>query len=413
MRRSSAALLLAGILLIAVNPVQADEASPVPFDAVRAWSSFEKLLHDQYGYFDRQGVDGDAILAAFAVRAKAARSDKEFVDTLQHISYNFADPHFVVGPFDPEDWTTIPTSSDVFGSFDGKAFHIDDIRAESDALAKGVRSGMMVVRIDGRAPRAVIEDITGRPFANLSPVQIDFAFNVALAGRHWHTRTLEVIDRNRRRAFSLAASSDQSKRVKIGPLLTTERHGALGIIRINNSLGDQALIQQFAQALSTLADTTALLIDLRNTPSGGNTSVARGIMGHFVDHDRPYQMHSVPYETRVLGPPRKFVEYVASYGTRYNGKVYVAGGRWTGSMGEGLMIGFDAIGATTVGSELAHLLGGLSNETIEGSEARIDIGTEQLFTVTGLPREAYRPQLHIPHAEQDPQHDPVLLAIGR
>lgn len=413
MRRSSAALLLAGILLISVNPVQADEASPVPFDAVRAWSSFEKLLHDQYGYFDRQGVDGNAILAAFAVRAKAARSDKEFVDTLQHISYNFADPHFVVGPFDPEDWATIPTSSDLFGSFDGKAFRIDDIRSESDALAKDVRPGMTVVRIDGKAPRAVIEDITGRLFVDLSPVQIAFAFNVALAGRHRHTRTLEVIDGNHRRKFALAAASDQSKRVKIGPLLTVERRATLGIIRINNSLGNQALIPQFAQALATLADTTALLIDFRNTPSGGNTSVARGIMGHFVDHDRPYQMHTIPYETRVLGPPRKFVEYVAPYGARYNGKVYVAGGRWTGSMGEGLMIGFDAIGATTVGSELAHLLGGLSNETIDGSAARIDIGTEQLFTVTGLPRETYRPQLYVPHAEQGPHHDPVLLAINR
>ena len=201
--------------------------------------------------------------------------------------------------------------------------------------------------------------------------------------------------------------------MQAGPLISVERQGALGIIRINNSLGNQETIGQFAQAVATLADTTALLIDLRNTPSGGNTSVARGIMGHFVDHDRPYQMHVIPYESRVLGPTRKFVEYVAPYGTRYAGKVYVAGGHWTGSMGEGLMIGFDAIGATTVGNELAHLLGGLSNETIEGSAAKIDIGTEQLFTITGLPRGDYRPSIYVENAERNAKIDPVLTAIGR
>ena len=156
-----------------------------------------------------------------------------------------------------------------------------------------------------------------------------------------------------------------------------------------------------------------LFRSLRDTPSGGNTSVARGLMGHFVDHDRPYQMHVIPYEARVLGPPRKFVEYVTPYGAHYTCRVYVAGGRWTGSMGEGLMIGFEAIGATTVGSELAHLLGALSNEKIDGSAAKIDIGTEQLFTVTGVPRAAFRPQVYLPRAERDEAGDPVLVAIGR
>ena len=383
------------------------------FDAAKAWSSFEKLLHEEYGYFDRAGIDGDAILSAFADRAKAARSDKEFIDTLQLVSHNFADPHFIVGPFDADDWAIIPTSSDLFGTYDGTKFRINEVRGSGDALAKGVRPGMIMLRIDGQTPHAAIEAITGRPFAALSPIQVGFAFNVALAGHRKRFRSLDVIDGQRRRTFMLAAASDQADRVQTGPLLDVERQGKLGIIRINNSLGDQALIAQFSQALATLSDTTTLLIDLRNTPSGGNTSVARGIMGHFVDHDRPYQTHVIPYETRVLGPTRKFTEYVAPYGTHYAGKVYVAGGHWTGSMGEGLMIGFDAIGATTVGTDLAHLLGALSNETIEGSAAKVDIGDEQLFTVTGLPREDYRPQLYLVRTERDQNHDPVMAAIGR
>lgn len=385
---------------------------PQSFDAAAAWSSFEKLLHQQYGYFDRPGIDGDAILAAFAERAKAARSDKAFIDTLQLVSHNFADPHFIVGPFDRDDWAIIPTSSDLFGSYEGTVFRIEEVRTGGDALNKGVQPGMIVLAIDEQAPWTAIEEIMGRPFAALSPVQIGFAFNVALAGHRQRTRTLEVMNGRQRHKFALAATSDQAQRVKDGPLLSVERQGTLGIIRINNSLGEQALVEQFGHALVSLADTTKLLIDLRNTPSGGNTSVARGMMGHFVDHDRPYQMHVIPAEARVLGPTRKFLEFVAPYGVRYPGKVYVAGGRWTGSMGEGLMIGFDAIGATTVGSDLAHLLGALSNETIESSAAKVDLGTEQLFTVTGLPREAYHPQIPLQRAERTDVNDPVLAAIG-
>lgn len=406
---------LLGLLLFWATPAIAQNQSPppLPFDAGKAWASFEKLLNEEYGYFDRPGIDGNDILSAFAARAKAARSDKEFIDTLQLVSHNFADPHFIVGPFDADDWAIIPTSSDLFGTHDGTVFRIREVRADSDALAKGIRPGVAVLRIDGLTPRVAIEVITGRPFEKLSPEQIGFAFNVALAGHRKRQRSLEIREGGRRRTIMLAATSDQATRVQSGSLLDVERCGTIGIIRINNSLGDQALVAQFSHALATLADTTALLIDLRNTPSGGNTSFARGIMGHFVDHDRPYQTHVIPYESRVLGPTRKFTEFVAPYGIRYPGKVYAAGGHWTGSMGEGLMIGFDAIGATTVGTDHAHLLGALHNETIDGSAAKVDLGTEQLFTVTGLPREAYRPQLYLAQAERDQTSDPVLVAIAR
>ncbi len=415
MKTARSFVCLAALALLSPAPVGAqDTATPAAaFDAAKSWSSFVQLLHENYGYFDRSGIDGNAILAAFADRAKAARSDKDFIDVLQLVSHNFADPHFVVGPLDRGDWSVIPTASDLFGIRDGKNFLIGEVRTGGEAALKGMRPGMTVVRIDGLSPRAAVEAVTGRPFTDLSPVQIGFAFNVALAGHRNQRRMIEVRDGRRTRTYTLVATDDLARRVEDGPLLETERQGRLGIIRINNSLGDQRLIDAFSKALASLADTDTVLIDLRNTPSGGNTSVARGIMGHFVDHDRPYQMHVIPYETRVLGPTRRFVEYVAPFGTRYAGKLYVAGGRWTGSMGEGLMIGFDAIGATTVGSDLAHLLGALSNETIEGSAAKVDIGTEQLFTVTGLPREAYRPQIYLAQAERTPEGDPVLGAIKR
>ncbi|MEJ7663499.1 MAG: hypothetical protein WKG07_30100 [Hymenobacter sp.] len=65
---------------------------------------------------------------------------------------------------------------------------------------------------------------------------------------------------------------------------------------------------------------------MRNTPSGGNTTVARGIMGHFVRREQPYQVHVVPSEERQFGVPRRFVEYVLPLAPFYPGKVVVLGG---------------------------------------------------------------------------------------
>lgn len=119
-----------------------------------------------------------------------------------------------------------------------------------------------------------------------------------------------------------------------------------------------------------------------------------------------YNLLKLPSKVTLIGIPTPYSAITPA-------KVCVAGGRWNGSMGEGLMLGFDAIGATTVGSELAHLLGALSDDTIDGSAATVAIGTEELFTVTGLPRAAYHPQFYLARTERDETHDPVLVAIGR
>jgi carboxyl-terminal processing protease len=197
------------------------------------------------------------------------------------------------------------------------------------------------------------------------------------------------------------------------PAVHSERRGAIGFIRLDNSLGRNETMAQFTAALQALLDTRALVLDLRNTPSGGTTTVARAIMGHFTDRERPYQVHVVPGEQRRFGVPRKFVEQVAPRAPHYRGHVFVLGGRWTGSMGEGMMIGFDALGHRTVGSELGHLLGAMFHETLEASGARVELGEEQLLHVNGTPREAFRPVISVDPAEARADGDPAFDAVLR
>jgi len=79
-------------------------------------------------------------------------------------------------------------------------------------------------------------------------------------------------------------------------------------------------------------------------------------------------------------------------GRRHRGPVRVEVGRWTGSMGEGLALGFDAIGAELVGTRMAGLLGAIYDYRLEHSGLVLKLPTERLSHVDGTPREAFVPR---------------------
>ncbi len=402
--------LISALLLSAAGPTAAAPAA-ASFDAGSAWSAFASLMHDRYGYYDRPGIDGDAILARFRPTALAAPDRAAFIDVLQLAAHNFADPHLIVGPLDARDYSVVPTSSDLHGHYRADRFIIDDVRFGGDAQAQGIVLGAEVVAIDGLPTAKAVERVMGRPVGELSAPQADAGLNIALAGIRKQRRSIALRFGGRTRTYDLAPASALADAVDARPPLDVIRRGDVIIVTFNNALGDNATIGAFRAAVEAAGDARAIVLDFRNTPSGGNTTVARAIMGHFVDRERPYQVHVVPSEARVYGVPRKFVEYVLPIAPRFNGGVAVIGGHWTGSMGEGLMIGFDSIGALTAGSDLAHLLGALFNEDIDGGSIKIDLGLEQLFHIDGRPREAFRPALYRDSAEATATDDPTLEAV--
>lgn len=106
-----------------------------------------------------------------------------------------------------------------------------------------------------------------------------------------------------------------------------------------------------------------------------------------------YQAHDLPRELRQTGIARRWIEQVLPRpGKRHRGPVRVLVGRWTGSMGEGLAIGFDAIGARVTGDRMAGLLGAIEDYRLERSGLVLKLPTERLFAVDGTPREAFVPR---------------------
>lgn len=406
-----------GLSVSIVTPAYSAEQTPSSqsksaeiFDAGQAWQEFEDQFRLFYAYAQRSDIDVDAQLARSKALALQAGDRDEFRKILHQTALTFSDPHFIVGPFDETDYSIVPTGSDIASQYLGGRFYVADVRAGSAADEAGIRTGWQIVSADG----IIMEDAATRPYGKLLPnptdKQLNYGAMLAVSGLRNRPRTLAFEVGGELRTIDLPATYALSKAIDAGPLLETSRNGDVGIIRINNALGNNDLILAFDQAVQRLSETRAMIIDLRNTPSGGNTEVARSIIGHFVAETRSYQIHEIPSIEREFTVPRRFIEQVKPRNPQYPKPIVALGGRWTGSMGEGLVIGLDAAAdAHTISSDMADLLGALSNIDLEKSGARMDLGTETLFHVNGTPREDYVADMPLESADRDADgSDPAM-----
>ncbi|PTS80375.1 peptidase S41, partial [Sphingomonas sp. HMWF008] len=175
------------------------------------------------------------------------------------------------------------------------------------------------------------------------------------------------------------------------PVTVSQARGAT-VIHFNNALGDSATIAAFDKAMAATPPRARVILDLTDTPSGGNTSVARAIMGWFVTRPMPYQMHVLPAEERETGIARRWVEMVDPRPGKFHpGPVTIRVGRWTGSVGEGIAIGFAALGKPVCGTRMAGLKGAVYDFDLPRTALRVKFPAERLYAVSGQPREKYVP----------------------
>ena len=359
------------------------------------FTAFCDFVRDNYAYFDIKKTNWDGTCALYAPRAAAAADRDAFIGVLERAMAEIYDHHAHLGTNTDQSPRLVPTQSQLFGAWrDGKAMVVA-VRGDSPAKAAGVRPGMRVLAIDGAPVDAAVAALEPKLLSAPDPAARQWALQLALAGHRINPLirlTIEDGAGTREVAFAPVSSARPEA------LLSQQLIGDVGYIRFNNSLGEDALVPAFDQALTKLAPARAVIIDLRDTPSGGVSSVARGIMGRFVRTPLPYQRHESIAEFRQTGVRRIWVEYVAPRDPLFAQPVVVLAGHWTGSMGEGIAIGLNGVRGTPVlGEPMAHLLGALGQIELPNSKIPVRVPAEKLFHVNGAPREDFLP-CHIPAA---------------
>lgn len=372
------------------------------------FAAFCDFVAESYAYFDLKRTDWGRACRHYAAQVPAATQRPAYISLLERALGELFDAHAHLGTNTPASFRLVPSQTDLVAHWQGDRVFITAVRADSAAARAGVRPGMQVIAIQGEDIRDGVNAIQPKFVETGDAAARHWALQLVLAGRHEHSPT----------RLTIRVGEGPQRQIDFAPghaarptVLSSRAIGGVGHVRIHNSLGDQALVAAFDQALLELQDPRALVIDLRDTPSGGNSSVARGILGRLVDRMLPYQRHELVSEFRATGIRRVWDEYVLPRDRPFLKPVVVLVGPWTGSMGEGLAIGLNATrGAAVLGQPMAKLLGANGETVLPHSNIAVRLPAEKLFHVDGTPRAAVLPCALATAAPADAAQDAELDA---
>ena len=90
--------------------------------------------------------------------------------------------------------------------------------------------------------------------------------NKVVAGKRNENRILELKLKNEKLGLDLDELSVREKLALSSSIISDYN---IGLIRVNNTLGNKILVKEFERVIPQMNSTKALIIDLRNTVSGG------------------------------------------------------------------------------------------------------------------------------------------------
>ena len=375
------------VLCLASGSVVASDAPPLRADAC----GLEQLINERYAYLERLPNGRFELSAKLRAECSSVGSKRELVRYAERALGLLADHHAITGTSLPDSWATFPTYGDLWIVRTKDAFLIEAVRKGSPAEQAGMRAGDQLTAVDGTQTNIAVDQYWAELGTQAGGDRDGYAARVLAAGRRDRPRRLTVSRAGATRTVELQNLYQPWREER--PLVSAITLGADLHISLGDSLGDNAAIEEFDRAMADAKPRQRIVVDLTDTPSGGNTTVARAILGWFVSKPSGYQVHALPAEERRTGVARQWVEQVLPrQGKRHSGPVTVCVGRWTGSMGEGLAIGFDAIGATVEGTRMAGLLGAIYDYPLGNSGVVVKLPTEKLSGVSGTARERFLPR---------------------
>jgi carboxyl-terminal processing protease len=363
-------------------------------------------IETRYAYLPERHLDLAQMRALYEPRARAAQTREAMVQVVESVVAELHDDHVTLGTNTPSSPQLIPTGTDLWAEMrNGRALLVE-VRPGSAAAKAGISPGDVIVSVGGIPIGQAIENSQPKTLTAVDAEAVNFTLRKLLAGTHDTQRRLVVKDsKGKTRAVNLEpvvpAGSDE---------LVSWRwlDGKTGYIRLENSLGDSDTVAAFDQALDGLGKAKSLIIDLRNTPSGGNTDVAEPIMGRFISTPAAYQRIFEPGTAKRF-PQDSWLKTLEPRPPQVTAKLVVLVNHWTGSMGEGMAIGFDAIGrAKIVGTPMARLCGGTEGLELPNTVIPIHIPTYRLYHVNGTPRENFTPSINVDLTKSSAADDPVL-----
>lgn len=371
------------------------------------WSSIKK----DYCYWDKKNTDWNKVKEHFGPSFDTITSRHSFVLLLEKVFNEIYDHHASLSTNTRISQRLVPSGTDIWAEYIDNKPVITEVRLGFGADQSGMKAGMEIVAVNDVPVEKAILSYLPVSLSKPDKEAKNYALRVLLAGLFTDDRKITARDGGQAKTFFpdrpipllLEHKYDHSIESKLFP-------GNIGYIRINNRLWDNDMIPLFDSLLYVYRNTKALILDLRETPSGGNTTVARAIIGSFISREGFYQKHELPAEERTSGVKRSWVEVVSPRKHIYNKPLVLLVNHWTGSVSEGITIGFDALKrATIIGTSMARLSGAIYSYKMPETNIGFSFPVEKLFHVNGKPREHFSPGIVVDLTSQKRGEDAILL----
>ncbi|WAC25225.1 S41 family peptidase [Blastomonas sp. SL216] len=375
------------------NLLQAAE----PRQNVSFIKDFDDLWHNlakRYCFFREKKTDWNAVRTLYRPQAMAARSRNELANILGRVLAELYDAHTYLRQ-DPDH----PLGSSYFDSqrspyFDlwvepkeGSLALVTSVREGSAAADAGILPGDVITAVDGRPIGELAAYLMPRCLAKPDPEALAFTLNLAVSGRRQQPRTVIVRPGigNERQVDVPLKEPVQRPDFEIRQL--AEGFGCI-VIR---SFADEAIVAQFDAALLAFRDTPGLIIDVREN-GGGDTAVARPIMGRFITERKPYARMS---RREGDGLSTTWTEMVDARGPfTYTAPIVILTSRWSASMAEGFPMGMRGLGrATIVGTPMMRVGAAVFDTLLKQSQIRYQYSAEPVYDVEGRPRWLLEPDV--------------------
>ena len=352
-----------------------------------------------YAYFADRAAIWDEACAQAIVDIEQADTELDFLIVLERLLDDLYDAHISLNTNSSQSPRLVPSGSDVWIGDESSNYSVLGVRPGSGAAQAGVQPGDTLVSFNGlKSPELISARVHAKPDA-MSSARKNWALNAAVAGYRHEPRIMLV---NRDGVEIRYDLGDPEPAGKPNPITFETMENGIGYIRFNDSLGNNETVSAFDDALEELSATQGLIVDLRDTPGGGNTGVAEPILGRLIDATLPYQ---ITVDSSLGAIPRQ----ISPTGTwTYEQPIIALVGRWTGSMGEGMAIGLDGMArAEVLGDCMAALAGGTNDISLAQSGISIRIPAYDLTHLDGTSRHQWcvdTPET----ADAGNQHDALL-----
>ncbi len=374
---------------------------------------FWQSINDDYCYFNKKQTDWDKVKVIYGRAIDMITTRNQFVTIMEQALGEIYDHHASLNTNTDLNPRLVPSGTDIWAEYKGGNPIIVQVKRNSGAAECGIKAGQHVVAINDVPVAEAVAKMLPKSLKKTDTEAMNCALRLALAGDHITPRVITLSGNGQAKQYMPDEKGMKLEHITYKTKTEARIVDGIGYIKINNCLYDDNLIKDFDSVMLLMQHTKGLILDMRETPSGGNTTVARTILGWFTNKEQYYQKHELYAEGKQTGVKRSWVEIVSPRkGKYYEQPLIVLADHWTGSIAEGITIGFKAMDrkypVKVIGTELARLSGAVYTYTMPNTKINFSFPVERLYTVKGAPREFFTPDILIDPAKVHSEADAPL-----